>query len=81
MPPESKLVTGNKTTDEALGFFFVIGLLALFGIGLLVIPVTYLAVHKSYRYFTRGMNYGVGGVLLVILGMFAWCMVGVSGIR
>ncbi|BDI28645.1 hypothetical protein CCAX7_006960 [Capsulimonas corticalis] len=72
--PEQKLITGNKIVDGILGFLFVPLTLMLGGIGILAIPITFLALNRKHRAFTQGMGIGVALTILLALGALVACL-------
>jgi hypothetical protein len=68
-----KLMLGNWVADTIFGFILSIGLMFI-GIGVIVAPVLYFATRDSKPFFARGAGYATLLLLLVIFGLFLWCL-------
>ena len=69
-PPAGKLVTGRPTGDFALGLVISVASFFLMCLGLIVMPLLYLAFSRTYPAFARGIGWGW---LLILLGAVTVC--------
>ncbi len=75
--PYSKLVTGSDTGDILLGLG--ISLASFFvGIGIIVMPILYFALRRSYPVLARGLGFGWLTGTALLLGALAICIIGLS---
>ena len=75
LPP--KLATGNATGDIMLGIGVGLASFAV-GIGILAAPVLYFVLRGSYPVLARGLGFGWLAGVVLLLGAFAICLVGLS---
>ncbi|MEO7717483.1 MAG: zinc ribbon domain-containing protein [Capsulimonas sp.] len=71
--PISKFVTGNAGGDMVLGFILSFVSIFIYGIGMIAMPVLYFSLRPTYRYFARGVGYGLVTFGVLVLGVFVWC--------
>ncbi len=75
--PPSKLVTGSATGDIFLGLGISLASF-LVGIGIVVMPVLYFVLRRSYPILARGLGFGWLAGMALLLGAFAICIVDLS---
>jgi hypothetical protein len=75
------LITGSLTGDRVFGF--AVGFLSwlLYGVGALGALILYFVVQRSYPVFARSLGFGLLSIIVVLLGMFALCLVALTGMR
>lgn len=69
-PPAGKLVTGRPNGDFVLGLVVSVASFFVLCLGLLVMPILYLTLSRTYPAFARGIGWGW---LLTVLGATAVC--------
>ena len=77
--PPSRLLTGQEWSDVTLGIAITFLSVFVVGIGLIGMPIFYFALRAVYPAFTRGIGFGLLGVLVVILGIAALLLLGIAG--
>ena len=70
-PP--RLVTGNAKGDIALGLGISVVSYAIFGLGLVLLPILYLILNSRFPVFARGLGYGWLGGIALAFGAFLIC--------
>ena len=83
VPETGKLLTGNASGDAVVGF--IVGFFSwfLYGFGAIAATVLYAVLRPSYPRFARGIGFGLLTVIVIMLGLFAVCVVaiGLTGFR
>lgn len=82
-PPVGKLITGKNWGDYALGIVSGLGSMFVFGVGLLLIPILYFTMRRTYPMFARGLGHVGLFYVVILLGLLAVCLVGIgtSGLK
>ena len=76
-PTPSKLVTGSAAGDIFLGLGISLASF-LVGIGIVVIPILYFVLRRSYPVLARGLGFGWLAGTALVLGALALCLVSLS---
>ncbi len=76
--PNGRLVTGNAVADGFLGF--VVGFFSwfLYVVGAIALLILYFSIKRQYPAFARGILMGLFAFLVIMLGLFALCLAGMS---
>ena len=72
-PPPPRLVTGSATGDIMFGLGISIVSYAVFGLGLVLLPILYLTLSSRFPVFARGLGYGLLGGIALAFGAFLIC--------
>lgn len=76
-----RLLLGAAWADVGLGFLTFILSVMLFGIGMLLSLLLYFVLRSTYPAYARGIGYGLLLVAVLLLGLLAVCLVGITGGR
>ena len=72
--------TGNETGDRILGFVVGFFSTVVYGIGAIVALIMYFVLRPTYPRFARSLMAGLATVFVILLGLFAVCIIGLSRI-
>ena len=72
-PAPPRLATGTATGDIALGLGISVISYAIFGLGLVLLPILYLTLNSRFPVFARGLGYGWLGGIGLAFGAFLIC--------
>jgi hypothetical protein len=78
VPEPGRLLTGSATGDRILGFIAGFFSWFLWGFGVIAGLILYAVLRPNYPKFARGVGFGILTVLVIMLGLFALCIVGIG---
>jgi len=76
--PGPKLVTGTAWGDLTLGIFISFASNLFYGVGLLLSPILYFVLRRSFPVFARGLGFGFLAGIALLLGALVWCFAALS---